>query len=286
MLTNERLRFRDEATFEEAVPPADRSRPLEWRRSLNVVTFKATRPTVEYVYSVNEIDHFHELRVDGNGAEAKEQTPPIAPSAQRRQRVCVKVPQGEFRDTIYFTKETEKNSGVFELIRVKDDVRLTLTDLPPSEHRGPFAAGAYAGTAFRADFDPGEDYLGVEVSLPPQHLAEIIGAVGRDESLELHVVIALQSFSYEVDDALREWYHPRDLFIHGGAAPAALVTIRTVHGESIGDTEALVETDEGAPPSIPENPASQPLKIDLSALPGIKSALWAIAVLLLLHLLK
>jgi len=281
MLTNEQLRFRDEATFEEAAP-TDRSRPLEWRRSLNVVTFKATNPTVEYVYSVNEIDHFHELRIEGNSAEAKEQTPPIAPSAQRRQRVCVKVPQGEFRDTIYFTKETEKNSGIFELMRVKDDVRLTLTDLPPSEHRGPFAAGAFAGTVYRADFEPGEEYLGVEVSLSTQHLAEIIAAIGHDELLELHVVIALQSFSYEVDDALREWYHPRDLFIHGGTAPAALVTIRTVHGESIGDTEALVETDESTPPVVP----SQSLKIDLSALPGIKSALWAIAVLLLLHLLK
>lgn len=282
MLTNEILRFIDNQTFAEAEPPTDRSRPLEWRRSFNTINFIADSPSIEYVYSVNDVDHF-----------AKQEAPIVSPVAKRRLRIVCQIDQDKLRDSIYFPKEKEKNSGLYQLHRTKDAIQVVITDASPTDQRGPFATGAFAGLVFRTDFEPGEDGLSIEVSIPTQHLEELASALKAGDASALHIAIALQSFSYEVDDALREWYHPRDLFIHGSTSSAALLSVRLTHRRpdiqmpltTIGNVEAEDEAESQVDP-LPIQPLQAPKPDYSSALKSIKTVLWAIAVILLLQLAK
>lgn len=282
MQTNEHIRFLNEATFQEATPPTDRTKPLEWRRSFNPINFELKHLDLDSIYTVNDVNFFA-----GFQRKAEDEAPPVTGAAARRLRISAQVSQSELRDSLFYTKEREKGSGVYELARTKDDFRVTLVEAPPSEQRGPFASGAYAGLAFHANSEPNEDCLHFEVGVPTHHLEEIIKALNADDRIELHLSVVLQSFSYEVDDALREWYQPRDLFIHGSAAPAALTTIRTVRSEQA-PPESLEPEDEKSPNEAPtSNQVLTPIPpIDLRPFLGIKTALWVIAVLMLLHLLK
>ena len=272
----------NEATFQEASPPTDRTKPLEWRRSFNTINFELKNPTVDSIYSINDVNFFVGFQ---RGSE--DEAPAVTGAEVRRLRISATVPQSELRDSLFYTKEREQDSGVYELARAKDDFRIVLVESPPSERRGPFAAGAYAGFAFHANTEPGEGCLYFEVGVPTQYLEEVVKALKHEKPLELHISVALQSFSYEVDDALREWYHPRDLFIHGSATPAALSTLRTLRSQQAPAAQPEPEDDAPENEAFASAPSPAPAAaLDLRPFLGIKTALWAIAVLLLLHLLK
>ena len=282
MHTSEHIRFLNEATFQEASPPTDRTKPLEWRRSFNIVNFELKNPTVDSIYSVNEVNF-----LAGFQKVSDDEAPAVTGAEVRRLRINATVPQSDLRDSIFYTKEREKDSGVYELARTKDDFRIILVESPPSVRHGPFSSGAYAGLALHANTEPGEDCIYIEVGVPTQYLEEVVKALKQDKPLELHISVALQSFSFEVDDALREWYHPRELFIHGSAAPAALTTIRTLRTQqaAAGRPEPENDVPKNEALAFTPSPALAPA-LDLRPFLGIKTALWAIATLLLLHLFK
>lgn len=283
MLQDEALRFIDDKTFAEAEPPADRSRPLEWRRSFNTISFVADDLAVEYAYFVNEVDHFASLRDSSESLV-------VSPAACRRLRVTCEVSHDKLRDSIFCTKEMEKGSGLYKLHCPKDDIRLILTGSEPIDERGPFAAGAFGGFALLTDFEPGEDGLCIEVGVPTQHLEEIVAALKAGEASALQVAIAIQSFSYEVDDALREWYHRRDLFVHGATSPAALLSLRLLQQKPEAESPSTpppddTDADSSVAPLIPH--LLQASTTDYSALlKGIRTVLWVIAAILLFQLAK
>ena len=101
----------------------------------------------------------------------------------------------------------------------------------------------------------------------------------------MHVAIGVQSFSYEVDDALREWYHPRDLFIHGSAAQAVLLSVRLQHRDPEPQpVDEAIENEDEEPVAVSPPPTVLP---DYGVtLRSIKTALWVVAGLLLLQLFK
>jgi hypothetical protein len=141
--------------------------------------------------------------------------------------------------------------------------------------------------AFHANSAPGEDYICIQVGIPAEELNEIFRQWQSNPSIRLSASIALQSFSFEVDDALREWYHPRELFIHGRGAPAALLKLRSAWAESNSSApEVSSEKRSVSPPpaTFEAQPHSRP---DASPhLRGIKHALWLIAAIAFLLLLK
>ena len=108
--------------------------------------------------------------------------------------------------------------------------------------------------------------------------------------------IVISSFSYEVDDALRDWYHPRDLLIHGFSTPAALETMVVRRKGSVplllskapsstADDE-INEDDLSSSSTHTNGFLVKDLVIDTSALKSIKLALWALVGILFLNLLK
>jgi hypothetical protein len=167
MLPSKPLRLLNDTTFRETDPPAERGRPLEWRRSFNTISLTVRNPRVEYLYTINEVDFF--AGSDEGKPSASTVGTPISGSSERKVRVLAALSQDDLRDSIYFTQEQAKTSGLFSLVQAKGDIRLTLTDGPPTEQRGPFAAGAFPGVAFRANHEPGEDYVYIEVTVPTEH---------------------------------------------------------------------------------------------------------------------
>jgi hypothetical protein len=286
MLTKEFIRFVDANTFQEAAPPEDRSRPLEWRRSFNTISFDVLDPEVEFAYSINEIDHF--TSVDIGSEQDKEPTHVVTGAPKRRIRVCFDIHQKDLRDSVLQTKEMEKGSGLFQLCHLKDPIHVTLIEADPTESRGgPYADGSYDGLAFQADFKPGEDNLYIEVGVPSNLIEEIADELKTGRVNAMHVSIGIQSFSFEVDDALREWYHRRNLFIHGRATQAVLQSLRLLRRDPKSDpAPALEGSEEQHAETLDDNLPPSPVPDYNSVLKGIKTAMWVIAALLLLQLLK
>lgn len=273
MLPRRPLRLVNEKTFHEVRDDSDSERPLAWLCYFKLITFAIASPRIVHHYSVNK------TAIDE-----------VTGTSRRQVSVTARVPQESLRDRIFFMREQEKNSGLFLPERAKDDIWLALTEGAPTDGRSPFAAGAFPGVAFRADVEPGEDYLSIEVAVPGEFLREIVANLERNSSLTLHAGIALESFSYEVDDFFRQSSQPRDLLLHGNEVPAALVSLQTVpilpDPEETPDPGPHREAEVCAMPAsapFPEPPAGLLLT---RALTGIRMALWAIAVLLALNLVK
>jgi hypothetical protein len=87
--------------------------------------------------------------------------------------------------------------------------------------------GAFPGRLFRVNYDPsGDDYLCLEAHLPIEHVLELHRTLKANPTLQLSISVHLLSFSYEVDDALREPHHGRALIIDD-------MTLAPLHGVSI-----------------------------------------------------
>jgi len=290
MGTKDLLRFINKATFQEAEPPADRSRPLEWRRSFNTISFTAKQLQIEYVYTINEVDYLESMQQVEASDGKPEDALVVTPVVRRRIRVVCTIPQENIRDSILITEEQDKEANVYALRRTKAPIELTLTESEPTEQRAPYASGSYPGLTFHNSLEPGDDNLCMEVSVPTEHLQEIVSALKADPTLALHVVVSIQSFSFEVDDALREWYHPRELFIHGHAAPTALQSLRLAHLKPEAPDEVSFDEDEPYEEVALTNQTPGQLPATdhpyIPVLKSIKTALWVVVVLLTLHLIK
>lgn len=288
MITKESLRFIDANTFHEAAPPEDRSRPLEWRRSFKTISFEVLDPKVEFTYSINEIYHFTSV---GISREAdKDPAHVVTGAPKRRIRICFDIQQENLRDSFFQTKEVEKGSGLFQLCRLKDPIHVTLIEADPTQSRGgPYADGSYDGLAFQGDIESGNGNFHIEVGVPSNLLEEIVAELKTGSVNAMHVSIGIQSFSYEVDDALREWYHRRDLFIHGGATQAVLQSLRLLRRDPEPDPDpdpAPEAIDAQHSETVDDTPPPIPVPDYNSVLGGIKTAIWVVSALLFLQLFK
>lgn len=288
MHTNEHLRFIDENTFQEANPPEDRSRPLEWRRSLNKISFESSSASVEYHYTVNEVDYCA-LFDDGPQENPKHV---VSAAARRRIRVGFSVSREKIRDNLLITEKVEDEESIYRLRYPKGDVQILLQEAESTEQRGPFATGAYSGVAFLSDHKGTSNRLFIEVGVPGRQIEEIAGLLEKKGSKSLHVDISLQSFSYEVDDALLDWYHARDLFIHGTVTQAALIHVSVLPStpenevseecEQVEDEEDVVEEQFITGALLPDHKAPDYTPI----LKGIRTSLWVLATLMVMILIK
>lgn len=283
----EKLRFKTDTTFEEADPPEDRSRPLEWRRAFNLVSMTVRTLVVDQIYSINDADLFGSILNDDEVPGESGKSAPVKPGIKRRRRITGTV--AGCRDSLYYAKESEKGSDIHGLHRPAGQTRVILIEREASTGDSVYMPGAYPGSLFLDDFEAGTDHFCFELSVPTNFMEELVAELRREPLLGLAIDVTILSFTYEVDDFLREWYHPRNLFIHGTHAPSPLANVRTLplnpSAESAELQEILEEEDESTPqlndvPPVPTVQTSRP------PWRSIRLALWAIAAILLLHLFK
>jgi hypothetical protein len=206
-LKSEQLKKVSEAVYEEANPPVDRHRPLEWRRDFNPVWLPLRNVEIRSNFNV------HDRKRDLDRKDDDLPWQRISSEIKTNRFISAVVDGEKFRDSIFCAVIDDKDKGITRLQKPSGEMRLSLRTGEPAEGSGKFPAGVYYGTCFRMNFDSGEDYLCFELYLPESHMNDILERLNSDPDVQLQVGVNLLSFSYEVDAALSHWSHPQYLFI-------------------------------------------------------------------------
>jgi len=284
-----RFKFKNRNVFIEADFREDVSRPLEWRRSINSIDIEAKCLVIKEHHTVNELDYAARgllrtgLRAADDNSDAHTEKEYIKPKPGLRRVISSRISLDDIRDSIYRTVDEDQDEKIFSLARAKDYIDLSITDDDPLEEAGAiFAAGVHNGHVW---FEDDEERLTIHVSVDKDVLEHLVTEIKNEKVAELSLRIAIDSFSYEVDDFVRRWYYPRDLVIEGSMAHAALESFSIV-SNAYGQqplieppTEPDDETDEAEPQTQIHQPQINNI-IDITQLRSIKIALWMIAVVL------
>jgi hypothetical protein len=206
-----KLRKVSDGVFQEADPPEDRSKPLEWRRSFNFISLPLRNITIVTSCSVHDVDFEWE--------EEKTTEPLKLVKADISEQLAITaiVDEEQMRDTLYFAVENKEEKGIFSVERASGNTNVSIKLGKPSEENERTAGGLYRGTTFRMNFDLGEDDLYFELTAPKEQLLSLISALRTDPDSTVEVGARLLSFTFEVDDALREHYHPREIILNESA---------------------------------------------------------------------
>ena len=286
---DEQLRFVSDDVFAEARPPADRSTPLEWRRAFNTVYLEVEHLTAETLFEVNEIDLLAGPRQ--SDADQQARGPAVRPAQRSRRRVRGVASQEKVRDRILRTVAAGGESGVFHLRSLPSAIEVTIDGSPPltEASRGrasDYSAGSFHGILVHAEVPGEEERWALQVCIPTEQMDQLFRGVNAHEVGLVTLGVALHSFSDEVDDALREWHYPRDLFVHGGTAQAPCVQLiakKAAAPVPAVEVSELTEADDVAPPQ-PQLPEP---RLDYSPLlRSIRTAMWCLFAVEFLRLLK
>lgn len=194
-----------DGVFCEADPPADRSRPLEWRRRFNFVSIPLKNLQLIDWHSVHETEFTFD--------EEKLEKPAnlIKPNIESKAMIRGVLDTEQFRDYIYVAVEN-KEQGTYSLETVKGVPSVTLTVRKPTEANERSPAGLFWGNAFVSDYK-GVEELCFNVSIPAEQMQSLRAALGENENSAMTANVYLLSFTYEVDDFLSEPWHSRDIFV-------------------------------------------------------------------------
>lgn len=286
---DEKLRKVSDGIFQEAEPPEDRSSPLEWRRSFNFINLPLTNIKIVTSCSVHDIDFEWE--------EEKSKEPLKLVRADVSQQIAITgiVDEEQMRDSIYFAVENKEKKDLFSVERALGKTNVSIKVGAPSEENERTPIGLYYGTAFRMNFEPGEDGIYFELTAPKEQLLSLISALKGDPNSTVEVGAHLLSFTYEVDDALREHYHPRDIILNDSTAwswcflSRAGVTSKIgehhLESESEYDEEDEIEDthqDELTPEQRAHQELLQVLLSYLKPVNGLVAAIWVLIVVIAL----
>jgi len=238
--TNEKLRKISDAIFQEAQPPEDRSRPLEWRRSFNFVRLPLKNVQVINSCTVHDCDFVLDDERNANPVNL------IKPNVKSKISITGILDEDKTRDSIYFAIKENKDGDIYGIGRHKGKTTITIKSGEPTEEQKNAPAGLYWGNAFRMNFDPGEDDLCFELSMPEEQINTLVASLRADQNSITELGAYLLSYTFEVDDALREHYHPRDIVINDSTLCFAAwsgVTSKIGAQELQGDLEQVEEDD-------------------------------------------
>lgn len=111
IIRDEKLRKVSDGIFQEAKPPKDRSRPLEWRRSFNFINLPLKNIKIVTSCSVHDTDFEWE--------EEKTIEPLKLIKADITQQIAITgiVDEEQMRDSLYFAVENKEEKDIFSAER-------------------------------------------------------------------------------------------------------------------------------------------------------------------------
>src|SRR5215472_6258428 len=179
--SNERLRKVSDTVYQEANPPNDGHRPLEWRKSLKYI--RLPLKNIEIISNFNI--QVREIPFSLDRDAAKIPWPKqIKPKMETSRFITALVDEEKCRDSIFCAVEDAENNGITRLERPSNDTQVNLRAGKPTEGNDVFPSGLYGGRCFRS---PPEDRLWFEVEVPESQLNEILESLGRDSKLQIEV---------------------------------------------------------------------------------------------------
>jgi len=281
MNMTERLRKVSDTVFQEAEPPKDRSRPLEWRRGFKRLYLDLLNVEVFDICNVNQVDKNLRLSKDENKADTATANPSYF------QSIRAEVDHIKFRDRLLFSVPEEKNGEVFFLERAKGKIQIIIKAGDKGSYKKDLIGEVYAGEIGRANYEPGKDDIYLELLMPSENLDRLTNTFLAFPKSSLRVDVDVLAFTYEVDDAFREWHHSREMFIEGDHGIALLSSVGIVRsGEkthSYGDDE---DGNEYANHLVAKNTSDTKFLSLEKCLRGIKNAIYVAVVMLAILALK
>lgn len=270
MYHKEKLKKVSDAIFQEAEPPKDRSRPLEWRRSLNRLRLDLINVQILDVCQIHETDSFF-----SSDDKIENHTKSMA-SAQPSYSQLIKadVDKKNFIDTIFFSVAEEKDSEIYKLDQPSEKISFTIRSGNKHSYKNFNLIDVYPGSIGRNNFEPGEDGIWIEVRMPQYELERIIALIASNPKSKLKASVDILAFTFEVDDAFREWYDPRDMFIDNDIGIALLSSL---------DLSRSSEIKEATNNHIHSVSEKSTIEENLNA---IKNSIYIIAIILAILTLK
>lgn len=287
--SEQKLRRINEKTLAEVELPSDGKRPLEWRRGFNRLHFRVRdlRPCTHYVVhdDDHELDSFERY---GHWSWLK------SPAVKMLYVVEGAVDESVQRDTL----SRVVNAGEELLVvakRVPRKVKVFLRGGPPENGNDKIPDGVFHGALFQDTSREGPDDLCLEATIYPEQIIALHEALKANPSLEISLSTRILSYSNELDDALREPFHPRTLLVDD-FADAAVCSISLLPNSAGDDSTSEAEKQPGmlAPGGSPTSEDSETalgralpaIVRDLAALSratkGVAVALWATLVVVVL----
>jgi hypothetical protein len=204
------------------------------------------------------------------------------------------------RDSIYYAVESKKEKRLFSLEGIVGIPEITLITGNPFKENAEILDGVYWGSAFRMNYEPKQDCLCFYLYIPKDQMLSLIAAIRADENATVEVTAKLLSFTFEVDDALREHYDSQDIVINdSNESPCFVSSVRvtskignhSLQSESEADLFNEYEFEEADSPNeehiTPEQRSHQELlQVLLSyskPLNNIVAALWTLIVVIVMY---
>ena len=287
----EKVKYRDYQTFTEAEVPSDRNKPLEWRRSLNSIRIEASSFLVDQTHWVNKCDTINGIirRESFDTSENSSIVETVKAEVNERRNINFETNFDSIRDSIYKTKSFDESAKGYDLEKISGKIIVSLSnDEPIIESWGLFSAGSYCGSSY---IDEAGDNLHIDISLDKNSFNNLFDNIRENRVEKIILDVVIDSFSFEVDDALRDFHHSRNLFIHGFSAPSALQSLVIRGKSSTNSLPFLPSTTNDSDNKLATYFLENSNKIDsiiviFPILKHIRNALWLIAFLIFLLALK
>lgn len=286
IIGDEKIRKVSDGIFQEAEPPKDRSRPLEWRRSFNFINLPLKNIKIVTSCSVHDTDF------EWEGEKTTEPLKLIKADISEQIAITGIVDEEQMRDSLYFAVENKEEKDIFSVERPSGNTNVSIKVGAPSEENERTPAGLYRGTAFRMNYDPGEDDIYFELTAPKEQLLSLISALRADPNSTVELGAHLLSFTYEVDDALREHYYPQDIILNAStpcflswAGVTSKIGQHYLASESEHDDEDEIEDsyqEELTPEQRAHQELLQVLLSYLKPLNGLVAAIWVLIIVIAL----
>lgn len=285
-IPEEKLRKVSDRIFQEGDPPEDGRRPSQWRRSLNLISLPLKNLKIVTGCRIHDAN---------TGWDEDTTTEPLElaeSDISEHLAIIGTVDEDKMRDTLYFAVESKEEKGLFFKERVPRNTNVSIELGKPSEGTKKTPAGLYRGTAIRMNYEPGEDALYFNLPAPREQFLSLVSAIRADPDSTVEVSAFLLSFTYEVDDALREYYHRRDIILDD-FAPSLLcrVGVTSKIGEQEPDSQLEHELDGGIEDLCQEEQTheqeahkelSQALLSYLKPLNHLVAAIWVLTIVIAL----
>lgn len=221
MIRDEKLKKINDIIFQEAEPSSDGKRPLEWRRSFNVIGLEVNKISVTSGIQLNDLEFrlFNKSKEDSD----TKSFPQIKANPKKVRYISGTVIDCD--DSIYYAVEEDKKKELYSFKTPPKPMTIQLQDggecLRKDDY---FPNGTYPGVLFYSEYS-GSDNFHLEAQIPTAYFDDLIQALQDSTNPKLRITIALLSYSFEVDDALREDWMSRDLLIYETEAFAAVLNV-------------------------------------------------------------
>jgi len=191
------------------------------------------------------------------------------------------------RDRIYEMTKEEKDSSIYNKYEeLKNNIRIQIRECKKAVEHKSFPNGVYYGNIFRySDNENNEDYFYIRCTIPSSHINKLICILSSNPNASLEITTDILSFSYEVDDSLRDHWMSRNLLIEDGTY--AIISNINIKNKKISEVDnpknSNIEEYNEKDGNYSNHPKNNNLKKSLSK---ITRVLWVIATILFFCLLK